>query len=120
MDPNATLKMIHDYLKRYESGGCIDSWCQDLHDWIAKGGFEPDWDVWPTGAGYYACRKVTMDKQAGMTRTLCVSCDKKVVFRCVKGVLGVVSYECPYCSWDVSPEQWRHAVEVEEDKKGEV
>jgi len=61
MDPNATLKMIHDFLTAREEGDEVDVWCQDLYDWLKNGGFEPTWNDCPLGTEYYRCRKVHMD-----------------------------------------------------------
>ena len=58
MDPDATLADIHWFVTNGETGNEVDEWCQDLFDWIAKGGFEPDWSKAPLGTGYYECRAV--------------------------------------------------------------
>lgn len=58
MDPNATLKMIDDFLAARRSGPEVDEWVENLRDWIDGGGFEPDWDAFPLGASYYRTRMV--------------------------------------------------------------
>lgn len=61
MDPNATAQRIADLLRNAPGDDAIglelDLACQDLYDWLAKGGFAP---TWPPGSaqGYYACRAV--------------------------------------------------------------
>lgn len=42
MDPNATLKLIAEYLDAGDRKNALRT-CWDLQQWIAKGGFEPDW-----------------------------------------------------------------------------
>lgn len=61
-DPNATLREIDTFLKDHRTGDVVDEWCQDLWDWIQKGGFEPDWARYELGASYYRCRKVSHDR----------------------------------------------------------
>lgn len=77
MDPNAILDRIADLLRRSvhddEAGIELDEACQDLYDWIARGGFEPDWDrhrAGPNGsaAGYYECRAVHHAPEVGRLR----------------------------------------------------
>jgi len=58
MDPNETLKMIDEFLKARQVGDCVDEWCRDLLEWLNKGGFEPDWDKYPSGTEYFSCRKI--------------------------------------------------------------
>lgn len=58
MDPNETLKMIHEFLEAGKSGDEVDEWCRNLMGWLAKGGFEPDWDKYPMGTSYYKCRVI--------------------------------------------------------------
>ena len=62
MDPNETLRVINGFLARHETGDEVDVWCQDLYDWLKKGGFEPNWAKYPLGTSYYRCRKVHHDK----------------------------------------------------------
>ena len=45
MDPNATLANIQRFLTNHETGDDVDLWCEDLFDWIRRGGFEPDWSA---------------------------------------------------------------------------
>ena len=54
MDPNATLKAI-DAL-----GDEVNDYCQYLFDWLAKGGFEPNWIQYPAGTNYYRRREAIM------------------------------------------------------------
>ena len=53
MDPNAALRMIED-------AGRVDAETREvmrgLHQWLSRGGFQPDWDAYPTGTRRY--RKV--------------------------------------------------------------
>jgi len=39
MDPNVTLGLI----ETAQSKSARDSACQDLHDWMSRGGFAPYW-----------------------------------------------------------------------------
>lgn len=55
MDPNATLQLISECLRHAENP---DWHCQDLYDWISRGGFEPDWSKHASAAEYYRCRAV--------------------------------------------------------------
>lgn len=57
MDPNACLERIANAL-RHPGDSEVDWACQDLYDWIAKGGFEPDWSKHESAASYYRCRAV--------------------------------------------------------------
>lgn len=59
MDPNTTLKKIHEFLAAGKTGDIVDIWCHDLYEWIDCGGFEPDWDSYSLGKSYYECRKVS-------------------------------------------------------------
>lgn len=61
MDPNATLREIHNALMNRETGDEIDEWCEALGDWVDNGGFEPDWKAYPLGTSYYQ----VMRQQAG-------------------------------------------------------
>jgi hypothetical protein len=58
MDPDATLSIIDTLLKERRGSDVIDYHCQDLYDWIAKGGFEPEWGRCELGTSYYNCRAV--------------------------------------------------------------
>ena len=62
MDPNATLKQIHEFLADRRSGEEVDIMCQDLWDWIETGGFQPEWERYPTGTSYYQCREVYLKR----------------------------------------------------------
>jgi hypothetical protein len=56
MDPNATLREIDQFLKAGRTGDEVDQWCEALRQWIARGGFEPDWAKYELGASYYRCQ----------------------------------------------------------------
>ena len=58
MDPNETLRLIHNFITKAKTGDEVDVWCQDLWDWVQKGGFEPDWTKYSMGTSYYQCRAV--------------------------------------------------------------
>ncbi|MEE8503978.1 MAG: hypothetical protein V3T26_05965 [candidate division NC10 bacterium] len=62
MDPNETLRRIDEFLLAQEEGVEVDIWCQDLWDWIQKGGFEPNWEAYSLGTSYYQCREVHLKK----------------------------------------------------------
>ena len=56
MDPNATLRRIADLM--HEEPGelteeCLAEACQDMREWLAKGGFEPQWEKSPFAAAHY-------------------------------------------------------------------
>ena len=68
MDPNATLKKIHDFITAGKTGDEVDEWCWDLWDWIAKEGFEPDWKAYPMGTSYYDTRCCYMRKETTNAR----------------------------------------------------
>lgn len=67
MDPNACLERIANLLRRSagntpanrEAGTDLDFACQDLFDWLDRGGFAPDWSKHPSAASYYDCRAVS-------------------------------------------------------------
>lgn len=53
MDPNETLAQIKDYVRIIESDTYADHYATelayeiaDLFEWLAKGGFPPDWEKW--------------------------------------------------------------------------
>ena len=50
MDPDAALRMI-------EEADRVDAETREvmhgLHQWLSRGGFQPDWDVYPTGTRRY-------------------------------------------------------------------
>ena len=50
MDPNAALRMIDDADR-------VDAETREvmhgLHQWLSRGGFQPDWDAYPTGTRRY-------------------------------------------------------------------
>lgn len=56
MDPDETLRMIHDFISRGDSGLEVDHWVEDLRLWIASGGFSPTWAQYPLGESYYRSR----------------------------------------------------------------
>jgi hypothetical protein len=51
MDPTACLRRIAD-CNRFSSAECRTA-CADLHTWIRRGGFQPDWDAYPLGTKRY-------------------------------------------------------------------
>ena len=63
MDPNATLKCIEEFIRDKCEGYEVDDWCQDLYEWIGKGGFEPRWANYELGTGYYRCRAIEMGRE---------------------------------------------------------
>lgn len=52
MDPNATLKRLSDALDIDELFDAHDA-VSDLENWIAGGGFPPDWDAYPAAKHFY-------------------------------------------------------------------
>jgi len=56
MDPNETLRMIDQFLTSRQTGDEVDEWCENLREWISKGGFEPDWSKRELGTSYYKAR----------------------------------------------------------------
>jgi hypothetical protein len=50
MDPNAALRMI-DEADRVDSE--TREVMRGLHGWLSRGGFQPDWDDYPTGTRRY-------------------------------------------------------------------
>jgi len=58
MDPNETLRQIDAFLADRRTGDEVDFLCQDLFDWLTRGGFEPTWVNHELGASYYRCREV--------------------------------------------------------------
>ena len=67
MDPNATLRMIDEFLTKRQSGDEVDEWCEHIYDWIDRGGFAPDWEAYPLGASYYRCREISIRKGERVT-----------------------------------------------------
>lgn len=64
MDPNATLKMIDDFLRDRHTGPEVDRWCKNLYDWIELGGFEPRWEQCRLGTSYYKCQVIRIERSA--------------------------------------------------------
>ena len=62
MDPNELLRRINEFIQNLNTGSVVDVWCEDLFDWIANGGFEPDWDEFESGTSYYKCRLISIKK----------------------------------------------------------
>ena len=62
MDPDACLKQIDSFLNKQQTGTAVDEWCEDLHGWLSRGGFAPDWTKYKLGTSYYSCRCVSMNK----------------------------------------------------------
>ena len=64
MDPNAALRMIEDADR-------IDAETREvmrgLHQWLSRGGFQPDWDAYPTGTRRY--RKAYGKQQRAQIRS---------------------------------------------------
>jgi hypothetical protein len=62
MDPDACLMRIAgllcDSAHDDEAGIDLDWACQDLYDWLDRGGSVPNWEVFPVAASYYATRAV--------------------------------------------------------------
>lgn len=60
MDPNATLAMIDSLLTQsitdVDAGYELNEVCEDLFDWLSRGGFAPQWEKYPLAAGFYRCR----------------------------------------------------------------
>ena len=67
MDPNETLRQIHAFLARGDEGDEVDILCQDLFDWLAREGFEPNWTKYELGASYYRCREVYLKRGERMS-----------------------------------------------------
>src|SRR3990167_8212454 len=56
MDPDATLRMINEFLEAKESGEEVDYLVEALYQWIERGGFEPGWHKYPLATSYYDTR----------------------------------------------------------------
>lgn len=56
MDPDTTLNYIHDCLVRGGTDAEADDACENLYDWLSKGGFEPVWGTYPAATAYYLDR----------------------------------------------------------------
>jgi len=52
MDPNATLADIAYCIKNQEWDDAAHL-CEQLHDWLESGGFEPDWSSEPKAYQYF-------------------------------------------------------------------
>lgn len=61
MDPNATLKLIADCLASGDHDGAHEA-AENLREWLAKGGFAPDWTAYPDAAKYVETAKVYVVK----------------------------------------------------------
>jgi hypothetical protein len=62
MDPNATLRMIDEFIEARSTSNEVDESVENLREWLAKGGFEPDWKRYPLGTAYYHARMVQRAK----------------------------------------------------------
>lgn len=51
MDPNALLDAIEEMSREDEREAALMA--RDLHEWIRRGGFEPDWKRHADGAAFY-------------------------------------------------------------------
>lgn len=73
MDPNACLERIARLLPQaaddLEAGEELDMACQELYDWLKRGGFDPDWSKHESATGYYRCRAVHHDRGERVTET---------------------------------------------------
>lgn len=48
MDPNETLRLL-DAAARGKLASSVEEYAGYLWTWIARGGFEPRWDLYPEG-----------------------------------------------------------------------
>lgn len=68
MDPTATLRFIQDELDDIEGTNDeseeVDYLVDCLREWLAKGGFQPQWDAYPKATEYYNGRVETITRQA--------------------------------------------------------
>jgi hypothetical protein len=55
MDPNATLMEIESALIEGDKETAAER-CDDLNDWLNRGGFEPSWNKHPQATTYYRKR----------------------------------------------------------------
>ncbi len=53
MDPNEALRMLQDTMFGESNHRGERDWCRDIAEWVAKGGFEPDWERYPHGAARF-------------------------------------------------------------------
>jgi hypothetical protein len=84
MDPNATLKMIDDYLQARRADEDVDEWVENLRLWLAGGGFAPRWADYPLGTAYYHALMVQRAKT--IRREVCtVSPDTKIIVEEIGG-----------------------------------
>jgi len=51
MDPNATSREMNEQL--IAATKQAERQVEDLAEWLAKGGFEPEWDKFPLATKYY-------------------------------------------------------------------
>ena len=63
MDPKECLKCIDAEVTRHIAGDATDERCRDLQDWLDKGGFAPQWDQYPLGAGYFQLWQAKQEKK---------------------------------------------------------
>ena len=56
------LANIDDFLRLRITGNTVDIWCAALHPLIVGNLATLNQDTYPTGAGYYRCRAVSMRK----------------------------------------------------------
>ena len=56
MDPDATLQTIHEHCWEhvYCDADTLAEAVDALRGWLARGGFEPDWDALPDAASYFS------------------------------------------------------------------
>lgn len=55
MDPNETLRLIHEQIKLllYAERIELRELCMTLYAWLNRGGFEPVWRRYPIASNYY-------------------------------------------------------------------
>lgn len=70
MDPNACLARMLDAIVSGDKDEAIDA-ASDLNEWLARGGFEPDW------------REACWDLFAKMPDNPCMDCGEEVETECL-------------------------------------
>lgn len=57
MDVNAALQRLDSLLISGVGGDECDEICDDIRDWVKRGGFEPSWNKHTLATSYYKSRE---------------------------------------------------------------
>lgn len=68
MDPNTLLEELQSALVTDTRNDEVDNMCDDLRNWIVRGGFAPSWNKCPLAKAYYFTRQALRIKYENKRR----------------------------------------------------